>query len=304
MGVIGTLAQVGFGCALLLSVLPPWLAGQMLLLVWRQRGGQQDAFRKWISNFVIKMTCITWRMALAVCFWVQVRVDGLEDFRAAMKAKSGKPRIVIANHTSFLDTILCVILMPLAEVGQTRIFASATLLKMPVVGGLIKAMGHMTVPFKASAESKDFTIDKEAMAVEMQKLEDHVREGGVAAWYPEGTMNRTDSTQVQTFRAGGFTMATKVDCEIWCIAYVGNSVCWPPKAPIGGFASHIGIKIFRLCESSKTFLGDTGDEREQCLKIANTAHDEFQKKMDALVAEGWVSYKKPKQLKDETKKEQ
>merc|ERR550525_2283768 len=146
----------------------------------------------------------------------------------------GKPRCLLANHTSFLDTILCVALCPLSEVGAIRMFAGSHLLKMPIIGSLIQAMGHMTVPFKAcSADSKDFAIDKDEMAKQMKKLEYHIQSGCLGAWFPEGTQNRADPMKVQIFRAGGFAICTNVDCEIWCMAFGGNAVCWPPKAPIG-----------------------------------------------------------------------
>merc|ERR1712151_1334824 len=96
------------------------------------------------------------------------------------------------------------------------------LFKMPIVSTLVKAHGHLAVPFKQAGESGGFEIDQEKMKQRMRQLEDHADEGGSVAWFPEGTINKGDPLKLGSFRAGGFKLPLHVDAEIWCMAFVGN----------------------------------------------------------------------------------
>merc|ERR1719272_2018928 len=126
------------------------------------------------------------------------------------------------------------------------------------------------------------------MAERMQMLEDHADDGGVVAWFPEGQINRGDPHQVGMFRAGGFVLPALIDVEIWCIASVGNSICWPRQAAVGGRPCDIGIKIFQLCESSHDFVSSVAPtDKAQSILLANSAHDAIQQAVDDLIARGF-----------------
>lgn len=158
------------------------------------------------------------------------------------------------NHVSFMDIILTVVFTPLSKVAMVKMFIAAAVFKMPVVGTISKAMGHLTVPFKAvDSESKDFTLDKAAMKEQMALMEKHIADGGYGGWFPEGTVNPGDPHKVRQFRAGGLKIAVNHDVEIWCLANVGNSIFWPKRASLGGSPCKIGYKFIRICESSKDF---------------------------------------------------
>merc|ERR1711870_208430 len=143
-------------------------------------------------------------------------------------------------------------------------------------------MGHLPVPFKATGSEGGFELDKEKMAERQKQLEEHVQSGGTAGWFPEGKMApepEGPDIKVGQFRAGGFTLACHVDCEIWCCSYYGITQCWPTKAAVGGRPSRIGIKLFRLCESSADFAKSAGkvdesgkiDDKHGSIYIANEA---------------------------------
>merc|ERR1712048_948360 len=99
--------------------------------------------------------------------------------------------------------------------------------------------------------------------------------------------NLRDPEKVEVFHSGGLSMAARHDVEVWCFASVGNAVCWPRTAPAGGRPCRIGCKIFRLCESTHSFLANAGEsERDRAAYLANAAHSRVQAAVDSLIAEG------------------
>mmetsp|Transcript_73862 Transcript_73862/g.204658 ORF Transcript_73862/g.204658 Transcript_73862/m.204658 type:complete len:168 (+) Transcript_73862:421-924(+) len=160
---------------------------------------------------------------------------------------------------------------------------------MPILGTLLRSMGHPLVPFKSESQDGGSEVDKEIMAQRQQELEDHVRNGGTAAWFPEGRLNPSDPLDVLQFRAGGFTLAAKLDVEVWCIAFVGNQDCWARKAALGGLPARISVCIFNLCESSHGFIASSGPglehEREASIFLANQAHDAIQRAVKRSASE-------------------
>jgi len=201
---------------------------------------------------------------------------------------SGRSCLIVGNHTSFMDTLVAVVANPLRNVGSVRMMVGNHLFRMPFLGTIVKAMGHESVPFKQDEATQKWTLDKEEMAARMKDLEAHVDRGGHLAWFPEGALNLGDPHKVGMFRAGGFVIPVHIDVEIWIMAAVGNSVCWPPSSTVGGRPATMALKMFRLCESSHDFLSKLpDDEKERSVFLANTAHDRVQKFVDEFVAEGF-----------------
>jgi 1-acyl-sn-glycerol-3-phosphate acyltransferase len=204
---------------------------------------------------------------------------------------SGRPVVILSNHSSFLDTILIVTMMPLTQIGKVKMFVSSHLLKMPFLGSIVRAMGHLVVPFKSTG-TEGFELDKDLMAERQMLLQEHLQCGGYAAWFPEGRMNRGDTTVVERFRAGGFSLASNVDVEIWCIALQGVAKCWPGNAAVGGRPSRIGAKVTKFCNSSFAFLADNGlatdDSRARCLMLADGTQNTIQVAVSELAAQGFT----------------
>jgi len=264
---------------------------------------KQEAARKTLAEAVVIITCLAWRFATMVCCWIQIRADGLETFRSEF-GSSGRPCVMLSNHVSFMDVILNVVLSPLSQVGKVRMLVSGHVFKMPAIGTIVKGMGHFKVPFKASdTNSKDFTVDKEALAIQMKLLDAHLKAGGNAAWFPEGAINTGDPHKVQMFRAGGFAPAVQNDVELWVLTSVGNSYFWPKKASVGGRPCRIGYKIFKICDSTEAFLadvkaGDDGDAlRAKTMWMANHLQQKVQDTVDELLAEGYSGTPPVKKLR-------
>lgn len=259
-----------------------------------------------------KITAIGWKLTLMItCCVVSIKKTGADEVMKDLVAKDGKPRLIIFNHLSFFDTILITTMYPLSVVSQTKMMASEHLFRMPLIGTIVKGPGHFKVPFKNQETKKadegtepqapgkkgsvaDFSVDKEAVAKVMEQFEEHVRSGKVGAWFPEGRLNPHPKT-MQTFRAGGFALATHMDVAIYCGVFAGFEVFWHRKSALGGTPSNCAVHNFKLCDSSFDLVKELSDgkedltEKAKCILIANHAQKRMQEERDRLVAEGWVS---------------
>lgn len=228
------------------------------------------------------MLCsLAWRALLSCACWVSFDIEGLAEFRAEIKQLNGRGAVIIGNHTSFLDTIITVAMIPLSKIHLVKMFVSPHLKKIPLLGDIVKAMNHLGVPFKDSSTTGGMEVDKEKMVELQQTLEDYVKGGGIAGWFPEGTMKDDNVLEVGQFRAGGFALCAHVDVPIWCIAFVGNATCWPKKAPVGGRPARIRMKIFKVCDHSKEYMKNgngtfPASEVNQCQWLANSIRKQVQ----------------------------
>jgi len=287
MGCLDTLGVIAFNVNLLLCTTLSYIiakVGSFCECCCPLRPGAKR------TRLVLWITCICWRLLFALSCWVRVRVDGLDEYRRKL-GSSRRPCIIVSNHLSFLDTMLLVPLTPLTKVTRVKMLVSSHLLKMPFLRTIVRMMGHIVVPFKRGADPGSFELDKDLMAIRQQQLEDHVRAGGIAGWFPEGRMNTSDPLEVGMFRAGGFALPVHLDVEIWCVAFVGNSRCWPRTAAAGGRPSQIRARIFRFCDSSWAAAapanGGPGpeDEKQAAIYLANATHDAIQAAVSVLATE-------------------
>jgi len=274
----------------LTACIPPFLltfAGPFYI-----KGTQAEQLKKRndFAKLIVTVFSFCCRVCLFCCFWIKIDLDGLEDIRRNY-GSTGRPLCVIANHTSFLDIILCVTVLPLHKVGKTKMIVSSHVLKMPIIGRLCKAMGHLAVPFKDTGKnSTTFEVDKEGMVKVMEQYEAHLASGESCAWYPEGQVHRGECTNLQQFRAGGLVIAVRNDVELWSMAMVGNAMCWPGNEAIGGYPADIGGKIECICKSSKEFFASEergADERAKSVYLANYTQERMQKIIDDYVAKGY-----------------
>lgn len=277
-----------FNLVLVLASLPPFFLASVVLLSEKISPMAVDSWRR---RIVYVTTDFCWRLPfLTSCCWVRIHKRGVKDFQIAIKTaakRHGRPVIFVANHQSFLDTLLLLSLMPLSTVWKVRMMVSEHLLKIPAIGTITAAMGHFSVSFK---NNTGVSTDKEQVAVSMKKMEDYVTSGGYAAWYPEGKMAfGPNFHELSQYRAGGFRLCCKQDVEIWCCAITGNYHCWSRYASVGGKPSKLGLSFFRLCESSKDMLKVVqGDIDAGSKLLANAAQELTQKEVNSLIEAGHV----------------
>lgn len=286
MGICDVLGQTVFALLLIVCCFPVVLIAAVGLCITRCIPCSEA-----LSKIVIFWSCIAFRVVLCLCCWIHIDVEGFEALDKDFGA-SGRPTVMLANHTSLLDVILALAQLPIAKVGLVKMFVSNHLFEIPGLGLIVKAQGQIAVPFKTTKNELDkFELDAELMAERMKQLEEHVASGGTAGWFPEGRMNRKNPRQLEVFRAGGFTIPVQLDVEIWGCAFVGNPVCWPTDAPIGGKPAHIGMKMVQVCKSTHQCIANSDaanqDERHKCIFLANLAHDRLQQAVNELIQEGY-----------------
>lgn len=299
--------QVGFALVTLGTTLPTWVVAKLgLILVSMVPEGQRPAATILLNRITYKCLNWSWWLSSKFSYWLSFQMTGIQDMRNGLNAAGGKPRCLLLNHLSFFDSILVTGLLPFHAISDMKTFAAGHVMKLPVVGTISTACGHLTVPF-AGTKDGDFSVDKEAVAKVQKEMDEHVRAGGIGCWFPEGQLNSGDGTKLMQFRAGGFHLPSSVDCEIWCVCALGNAVMWPRKAAVGGIRAKIGLTCFRLCESSLSLVENVEAtegvplERAKALHLANLAQNRFQEELDKHVAGGWCSVPKARKVDDTAK---
>merc|ERR1719188_2508877 len=111
MGCCDTVAVVVFNLLLFLCTLPAYLVakiGWISLKIWPWRS---PSLRR---RSVLWVTCLCWRFLFALCCWIRIEVDGLQEYRREL-GSSGRACVILSNHLSFLDTIM---LVPFTSVSK------------------------------------------------------------------------------------------------------------------------------------------------------------------------------------------
>lgn len=227
-----------------------------------------------------------------MCCWITVDWSVVDDF-AAQHGKGGRPVLIVCNHTSFFDAFIMCCLCPLSSVTKLCTVASQTLFNIPFMGVIGWGMGMLPIKFKSTDyASTNMAVDKDDVADVMIQLKDAASQGYILGWFPEGRLNRDNPNQLSLFRAGLFGIATELDCELWTVAIVGNSLMWPAHDVFGGNPARIGIKFSRFCESTQEYLQSKGvqaDAREAGILLAKETQERTQALVNELLDEGYVN---------------
>lgn len=320
------LGRTCFAIAITITTLPAWVLLKLLLCVGACFPSILPRVHR-LSLIIVSWAWWTTIKLLGCCCIFRLQKVNQREMNESLNAATGKPRVMIFNHCSFMDAISNTHIFPLRSAQFCKILAAGYLFKMPFLGTIFEAVGAIKIPFKANEEKPkeepapaaaaanqdgnepltkkesvhDMRVDKEVANEVMTKLEAWLRAGNMASWAPEGSLNRRPE-KMQMFRAGGFMPVVRVDSLIWCICYAGYEVFWHRKAPIGGTPANCRAVCFKLCESSFELIkelskGEEVDEKQKCLLLANYAQNKFQDMMDEQQADPWVSKLPP--LEDE-----
>ena len=143
----------------------------------------------------------TWARSLLIIAGVRVEAEGLE------KIDLGKPFVIAANHSSYMDTPVI-----LDKIGlQFRFLAKEGLFKIPLLGTHLKLAGHVPVP----------QGDPRAAIRTMQTAAGNIREKGISMLiFPEG--GRTRDGKLQEFKEGVAYIAIKAGVPIIPVGLTGT----------------------------------------------------------------------------------
>jgi 1-acyl-sn-glycerol-3-phosphate acyltransferase len=175
-GWLPALAHGAYLGSLLLLTLPPlWLA-----VCLAPTGRVADRLvRSWCRLMLAASGC-------------SLRLEGGDHLPA------GGPVLLAANHGSYLDVVVLLAALPV----PFRFVAKRELVTAPVVGAIIRKVGHLTVERGPTSRSV-------ADALQVTRA---LRDGLSVLVFPEGTFVRTPG--ILPFRLGGFKASVETGCPV------------------------------------------------------------------------------------------
>jgi 1-acyl-sn-glycerol-3-phosphate acyltransferase len=166
-----------------------------LVLVMRSGAAIQRMVRMWCRML----------LGLSGC---RLRVQGLAHLREAT------PAVLAANHASYLDAVVLLATLPV----DFRFVAKRELLGWPLVGSVIRKVGHLTVergdPLRSTADAQRAT----AM----------LARGASLLFFPEGTFRQEGG--LLPFRLGAFKAAVETGYPVVPIGLAGTREVLPAEA--------------------------------------------------------------------------
>jgi fatty-acyl-CoA synthase len=199
-GRVRDLLLAGYLGALLLATMPAlWL---LVLLAPTARSADR----------LVRLWCRV-VLALAGC---HVRTEGPE------RLDGSRPAILVANHGSYLDVVVLLAALPV----DFRFVAKRELLRAPLVGSVIRRVGHLTVERAARSQS---VADAEGITAAL-------RAGMSVLVFPEGTFVR--SPGILPFRLGAFKAAAETGAPVVPVTIRGTrdilpaGQCLPRPGPV------------------------------------------------------------------------
>ena len=176
-------AAAYLGCLLLLTVPPLWV---LLLLAPAARAADR----------LVRLWCRV-ILALAGC---DVRIEG------GSLLEGRGPAVLAANHASYLDVVVLLAGLPI----DFRFVAKRELGSVPLIGRIIRKVGHLTVERTRVSQSVS----------DAERVTGALRGGQSVLVFPEGTFVR--SRGILPFRLGAFKSAVETGCPVIPITIRGT----------------------------------------------------------------------------------
>lgn len=145
---------------------------------------------------------IIWFMNSVLCLYPRVRRKTVNSHEETFQS----PSIIIANHSSFLDTLSLATLVP-----KSVFLVNDWVWNSPVFGPAVRLLGAYPV--------------SRGLDVGLQELRSKVTEGYSLIIFPEGT--RSLDNEVHRFHKGAFFLAEQLDLEILPVYLLGNGDVLP-----------------------------------------------------------------------------
>jgi len=183
---------VYLGSLALLTVPPLWLA----VLLAPTGGAADRATRRWSRAILTMSGCA-------------LRLEGADHLGA-----DGGPIILAANHASYLDVVILLATLP----GRFRFVAKRELTRWPIVGSVIRKVGHLTVQRGQTSQS----------VADAERITRALRGGISVLVFPEGTFRRAPG--ILPFRLGAFKAAVDSTCPVVPVTILGARDILPADA--------------------------------------------------------------------------
>jgi 1-acyl-sn-glycerol-3-phosphate acyltransferase len=147
-----------------------------------------------------------WCRAILACGGYRLHVEGLEHLRGA------EPAVLAANHSSYVDVVVLLAALPV----EFRFVAKRELLGTPVVGTVIRKVGHLPVE----------RVDVSRSIADAERVAVALRTPTSLLVFPEGTFRRAPG--LLPFRLGAFKAAVEAGRPVVPVTIRGTREILPP----------------------------------------------------------------------------
>ncbi len=161
-------------------------------------------FPAWLTSFVLPQKIIGrafkfWAKLIIAMSFCPITIKGKKNL------KYSSPLVYVSNHTSYLDTLLLVSLLP----SNTRFISKKELLKVPILNTILLKLKYIVID----------RLDFSSSVKETKKMVNVLNAGNPLFIFPEGTF--TSSSGLRPFKLGAFKIATEAKAAICPISIKG-----------------------------------------------------------------------------------
>jgi 1-acyl-sn-glycerol-3-phosphate acyltransferase len=149
-----------------------------------------------------------WAKLLLYISGVKIEIFGAENIG------SGKPHMIMANHQSDFDILICMAGIPVDFIWT----AKKELFRIPVFGKAMRAAGFIEIDRQ----------DHEKAIKNLDRAAEKLREGISVAAFPEGTRSRDG--RLLPFKAGMFYLAIQTGVPIVPVTIIGSGKIMSAKS--------------------------------------------------------------------------
>lgn len=167
-----------------------------------------------------------------------------------------KPSVIVANHSSFLDILLMIMLNP-----KVIIMVKKWVYNSPVFGLFIRYSGYLFV-----AEGAEYNMDL---------MKDRVNDGYSIMIFPEGTRSRDG--KIKRFHKGAFYLAQELKLDIQPILIVGANYVNAKNDFIIKSGSLILVVLDRICPGDDVYEKRFGLFTKEVTQIMRDEMKEFKR---------------------------
>ena len=147
-----------------------------------------------------------WAMALLRVAGVRLEIEGADQL------VPNEPRVLVANHSSYLDIPAVLVAFP----GQLRVVARKSLIWTPFLGWYLWLCGHLFI---------DRNDPRQGLEL-FEKASKRMRAYGLSVLvFPEGTRSRDG--RLGALKGGAFHLATSLDVPVQPLAISGTTRVMP-----------------------------------------------------------------------------
>jgi len=187
------------------------------------------ALGTWAAVMLAPTRRARWRVVRTAARWL-AGLLGIEVQMVGELPQSG-PAVVVANHASFADAVVCILASP----APLTFVTSTDFERKPVVGAFLRRFG---CAFVARGEAG-------RAAADLSSLAERVRAGERLAIFPEGSIGTTIG--VRRFHLGAVAVAADGGVELVPVGIRGSRAI----LPAGSYLAHPGTVQVRVGEPVK-----------------------------------------------------